>query len=166
MTPFLAIWDGENFEPVRQHRKLVEAEHTTGRLYRLAEAYDRSMASHRGYFAEITDRWASLPEQYDGEWPSPDHLRKWALIKTGFCHITTTPCKSRAEAERIAAHIRRRDTYAVVWIRDNVVHDAVAKSQSMTGMNRAEFQESKTKVLQYLSELMGIPEQKLAETGT
>lgn len=158
MMPFLAVWDGHGFEPLRYFRKACTDNFKTGKVYRIMEAADRSAASHRQYFAAVADMWNTLPEKYDGQWATPDHLRKWALIKTGFRDVKLMPCQTKAEAVRLMQNLRIANDYCVTFVDEaNVVHYCTAKSQRMEAMSRREFQASKTAVLEYISqELLGL----------
>ena len=63
---------------------------------------------------------------------------------------------SKAEATRLAAFLRPIDDYAVVSVDHCVVTVWTAQSQSMKAMGKEAFQESKTKVLDYVGSLLGI----------
>lgn len=116
---------------------------------------DRSDKSHAHYFAVINDAWASLPETMAGRFPSSEHMRKWALIKAGYCNTDAIVLESPMDAMAVAAYARRRDGYAVVSVVGNVVTTYTAQSQSKKAMGRKAFGESKQRVLDVLSELVG-----------
>lgn len=126
-----------------------------GEEYPLVVQEERSMASHRGYFAAVNEAWHQLPEKYAGRWVSPEHLRKFLLIKAGYRTERTIPCASAEEARRVAAFAGPIDAYAVVIVRGDVVIHYTAKSQSVRSMDKEEFQRSKRDVLALLDELIG-----------
>jgi hypothetical protein len=129
----------------RWSSRLAERSRTSSHAYRLIVAAERSAASHRQYMAAVSEAWANLPERLVGHFPSPDHLRRWALIKTGYCHI-----------EKIVGNRRRVavNGYSVITVEDGVTTVYTAKSQSYTAMGKDEFQKSKDAVLDYLAKLI------------
>lgn len=117
---------------------------------------ERSEISHRHEFAWLKDVWATLPESIAADFPSPEHLRKRALIATGWCTVRDYPCTSRAEALRLAATLRGElDDYTVVIVTDAVVRVCRAKSQARNKMKAADFQASKTAILEWVGDLIG-----------
>lgn len=132
-----------------------------GEVVMLAPVEERSEVSHRHEFAWLKDVWASLPDAIAADFPSAEHLRKRALVATGWCDVRDYSCATRAEAMRLAATLRGElDGYTVVIVRDAVVRVCRAKSQSRSKMKAADFQASKTDVLQWVADLIGAtPEQ-------
>ena len=127
-----------------------------GNIYRLIEHEDRSQRSHAHYFASVHDAWQNLPERYADRFPTAEHLRKWALIQSGFHDQRSIVAASKAEALRIAAFFKPLDEHAVIVAREATVVVCTAKSQSSRAMGRDEFQKSKTAVLDMLSEMIGV----------
>jgi len=115
----------------------------------------RSSKSHRHYFAAVHDVWLNLPEKLADDFPSSEHLRKWALIKAGFCSITRLACKTNADAITACNLMSKMDSYSICEVIGNVVTVYQADSQSIPVMGRAKFQESKAAVFRVLSELIG-----------
>ena len=159
-TPTLLMaWDGESFKPVGPAGRLrADALYTVGERY-MVEAHEmRNMAAHRAFFAAVNEGWANLPEEMAARFPSAEHLRKYALVKTGFANEAVTVCATNAEATRLAAYIRRLDGFAVISLQGNVVTSWTAKSQATRGphaMTKDEFNASKTAVLDYIASLIG-----------
>ncbi len=159
-TPSLLMaWDGEAFKPVGEPgRKRADALYTVGERY-MVEAHEmRNMAAHRAFFAAVNEGWANLPEGLSERFPSAEHLRKYALVKSGFCAERTIVCATNAEATRLAAYIRSLDGYAVIALQGNVVTSWTAKSQATRGPNamaKDEFNRSKDAVLDYIASLIG-----------
>jgi hypothetical protein len=118
--------------------------------------HERSMRSHRHYFSALADLWDTLPERYATEqWAqSTEHLRKYALIKTGYCDTTTLVCKSDAEAQRVAAFMRPIDEFSIVLAKGATVVRYTAKSQSVKAMGNADFQQSTADVLAFCDALV------------
>ena len=117
----------------------------------------RSGKSHRHYFAAVHDAWLNLPEHLVDEFPSSEHLRKYALIKSGFCTMTKLACKTNADAINVCTLMSKMDTYAICEVTGGVVTVRQAYSQSIPAMGRKLFQESKEEVFRVLSELIGAP---------
>lgn len=151
--PIVFRWNGEAMVPLRP--QLADKHFVIGETYRLVEEHDRSSASHRHYFAVIADAWANLPDHLLDTYPTPEVLRKKMLIRCGYADERSIVCKSRAEALRVAAFIRPLDDYAIVRTEGPVVQHFTAKSQSVRAMGGKAFQESKTKVLDAIDELLG-----------
>ena len=157
--PVLLQWNGEAFQPANRHwARECDKRFVVGEFYTLAEHNDRSKSSHNHYFAAISDAWQNLPETYAGMnfAESAEHLRAYALIKTGYCDTHTIVCSSKAEAGRVAAFIRPIDAFSVVVVNEATVTRYTAKSQSVKAMGKQEFQESKTAVLDFLDDLIGV----------
>lgn len=163
-----ARWNGTAFEPQYdaarawcQHN-LHPWEHVTLTVYRA-----RTKRTHNHQFAWLHDALESLPEKYLEEpWAqSEDHLRKYALIRTGFFNCQTIPVESSNEAARWAAILRELDSYSIVVVRDDVVLRYTAKSQKMKEMGREQFQRSKQKILEFIAGLIGVHHEDLARMG-
>jgi len=123
----------------------------------------RSKVSHDHFFSAVHEAWKNLPEHIAKRWPSPDHLRKWALVKAGFCSIQEIACSSHKQAEYVGANIRRRDGYAVIVVRGSTVRICDASSQSTHAMGGKEFQRSKTAVLEIIANLINVSPQELED---
>ena len=156
MTALPFQWTGEAMVPARGFQRRADAAFVVGETYRLEPVEDRSAASHRHYFAAINEAWANLPEHMAERFPTPEHLRKWCLVKTGHADSRQIVASSKAEALRLAGFIRPMDEYAVVSVADAVVTVWTARSQSVKAMGKAAFQQSKDDVLRVLSELIGV----------
>jgi hypothetical protein len=144
--------------------KLADKDYVIGQRYWLEEVSDRSWISHRHEFAWIKQAHDNLPEAFANEFPSPEHLRKAALIATGWHRETIIDAGSRAAAARVAAYARGEDEFARVVVRGPTVVIQKARSQRMHGLDRmdkAEFQQSKDDILGWLAELLGVEPQRL-----
>lgn len=83
-------------------------------------------------------------------------LRKRALIETGFYDQTVIDAGTNAAALRVAQYARGEDEYAVVSVRGPLVVVRKAKSQSRRAMDKAEWQASKTAVLEHVAALLDV----------
>lgn len=116
---------------------------------------DRSAASHRHFFAMINEAWKNLPEDLADDLPSPEHLRKWALIKAGFCTKTQIVCANNSEAITLTATAKALDKYSIASLTGKTVTIWTAASQRRDAMSRKEFQEAKERAIHIISELIG-----------
>lgn len=153
--PFQFMPDG-TFVPRGRFRGIAARYYQPGKTYALVEHEERSIASHRHYFAALTEAFAQLPERWASVLPTMEHLRKYALIKAGFFDAETHVCKSKAEAERAAALLRRIDDFSIVEVNGKTVARYTAKSQSTRAMGNKRFQESKSKVLEVVAAMAGV----------
>ena len=108
----------------------------------------------------------NLPEGYAERFATEEHLRKWALIHTGFCHARSIVCRTRAEARAVAAIIRSNDAYALVSIEGRTIWHLTAMSQSIEAMDHATFQASKRAVLELLADILAVDLAELMLAGT
>jgi hypothetical protein len=90
------------------------------------------------------------------DFPSPEHLRKWALIKAGFCSETRIVCANNSEAMTLATKAKSLDKYSVVAIDGKTVTIWTADSQRRDAMGRKTFQEAKERALHIISNLLGV----------
>lgn len=154
-VPLYFCWQGDGFAPLPRHAKECDARYVVGAVYALEEIQERSAASHKQFFAAVNEGWKNLPDEAAERFPTPDALRKFALIKTGYRDERSIQCASRPEALRVAAFIRPMDEFAVVTVTGATVTVFTAKSQSMKAMGKVEFQHSKTSVLDYIADMLG-----------
>lgn len=162
-APILFRYEGEGeFRvPSSFWAKRADKAYVIGEVYKLAEFEDRSLSSHNHEFAFVAEAWKNLPERYSDEpWAqSPEHLRKYALIRCKFCHTTTYPCATEGEARRWAKNLRPLDEYSIVKRVGNVVYVFTAMSQKMRGlgaMDKATFQASKQAIMDFLDDLISV----------
>lgn len=165
-TPIPMRWDGEAFAPVNQHwARRADAMYAAGEVHNLVPHEQRSAASHKHFFAEVNEAWQHLPEELAEAYPTPEALRKFALIKAGYCDAHPFVCSSRAEALRFAAYLKPVDTYAVVTVKDAVVTRYTAQSQSIRAMGKQRFQASKQAVLEIVAEMIGVTAASLSSNA-
>jgi hypothetical protein len=160
-APLYYEWTGDGMRPVGRLLNQARRVFQIGQVYRLEISEERSESSHRHYFAAVREAWMQLPEDKSLQYPSEDHLRRWALIATGWHHERNIECKTPEEAARIAAIVKPLDNYAVILQRENVVRIYTAKSQSRKNMNKEDFQKSSEAVLDKLSQVIGVRQSQL-----
>ncbi len=165
MNPLFFAWDGEAFRPIPRHQKEADKRYVIGETYALEHLEERSGKAHRHFFASVRQAWLSLPEHLSGAFPTPESLRKHALIRVGFFDKRSIVAANKTEAQRIAAFIRPMDEYAIVTVSGSVVECYTAKSQSHKAMPKGEFQDSKAKVLDWIANLIGTDVKTLEKEG-
>jgi hypothetical protein len=146
-APITFTWDGESMVPQKRFQQLCDKQYVIGETYPLVVHEPRSSNSHNHYFASLTEAWSNLPDDISAQFPTVDHLRKFALIKAGFRDERSVACSSKAEAQRVAAFVKPIDDFAIVTVVEAMVTIYTAKSQSMRAMGKTVFQDSKDKVL-------------------
>ena len=158
--PMWFQWTGEAMAP----RSQVAADQyfVIGQFYRMVEEEERSEVSHRHEFAWLREAWRSLPERLAPLYPSPEHLRKRALIEAGWFDQEIIDAGNNTVAVRIASYARQHDDFALISVTDNLVIIRRAKSQKRNAMNKADFQASKTAILEVVAGLLDVPPEELA----
>lgn len=159
--PVLCQWDGDAFVPTSTQRADCDRRYVVGQYYRMLEWEDRSEISHRHEFAWLREAWMQLPEHLADLYPSAEHLRKRALIATGFYDQDAVDCGTPEGALRTAAWIRAKDDFCLVKVVGSVVLILTAKSQSKAAMGGKRFQESKDAILDLVSDMIGVAPDQL-----
>lgn len=144
--------------------KRIGKEFAEGERYRVAEVHDRSTATHNHYFAWVASAWETLPEHLVERYNSPDALRKYALIRSGWCDSESIVCSSPEEAHKVAAFCKgASDEFVLIDVRDNVVTRYAAKSQSYRAMGRDDFARSKEDVLRVIADMLEVKKEDLKQ---
>lgn len=158
------MWNGEVMVPTKP--KLADKAYVIGQRYWLDEVSERSWVSHRHEFAFVMNGWENLNNELTEKFPSPGHLRKAALIATGWYRETIIDAGNKAAALRVAAYVKGEDEFAYVVVRGQTVEVRKARSQRMRGrdrMDKAEFQASKDAILGWISNLIGVEPERLLQ---
>lgn len=146
-------WTGEVFIPNASFQVHCEREFEMGEVYPMQIVEERSQASHNHYFAALQEGWRNLSEENAKHFPTPEHLRHWALVQTGYFHEAFYEMATNFEARKLALDLRRRDPYAVIVVRGSVVRVYSAESQSSASMKKERFQQSKNDVLDLVASM-------------
>lgn len=154
MTSYPLQYLGED-RFICRHRGRSDKELVIGETLTWEIVHQRSSATHRHLFACIKNAWDSLPEALAAEFPSPEHLRKWALIQIGHCTMTRLAFANNGEAMKAATLMRDIDGYAEIGVAGTAVVMRRAKSIAVRAVSRNEFGEIKDKLLTTLSQLIG-----------
>jgi hypothetical protein len=154
--PIYANWNGEVFIPLEQSISQCNDQFTVGQNYRLIEQEERSRISHDHYFANIHDMWQTMPEGIAKHFQSDEHLRKWSLIRTGYCISNDFVFETPNDAKIAATLLAKRYQYAVIRVSGSTITITEAESQSRRNMDAKRFQESKNAVLNYIASLIPV----------
>ena len=163
IPPLPFVWDGEAMVP--KMARMADRHYVVGEVYRLVPHEEVSARSRGHYFASLRDAWENLPEHMAEFLPNVAALRKYALIKAGFCDVRSLPCSSKAEAERVRDFVKPRDGFSIVTVEGSTVFEYTARSQSARAMGKDEFQRSKTAVLEIVSAMIGVERKTLAQNA-
>jgi hypothetical protein len=161
--PMVFQWDGDAMIP--RSPRMADKTYVVGEVYTLVPHEDRSPASHSHEFAWLKEAWKNLPENLADLYPTPEALRKRALISAGYYDETIVDAGSAAAAIRVAAAFRQIDDFALVIVRGVHVIRRTAKSQSRRAMNKEEFQASKTAIIEIVSGMIGVKPGELANAS-
>jgi len=153
------LWDGEVMKPLSP--ALADKAYCVGETYLLVNHEQRSAISHRHEFAWIREAWKTLPENLAMQFPTPEHLRKRALVDAGFYDETVIDAGSKAAALRVCSYIKVEDDFKLVFVRDHFVIIRKAKSQSHRAMGKVDFQRSKEAILGIISDMLGVAPDQL-----
>ena len=134
-----------------------------GEVVTMERHEERSTASHNHYFACVQEAWNNLPET-DERFPTPEALRKWALIRSGYCTENSIVCDTNEQAQLVAGFMGNSEGTIIV-VRGTVVKKYTAKSQSVKAMNKDEFQRSKVDVLDTIAELIAVKRKRLEDNA-
>lgn len=148
--------------PLIGFAKRCDEQFVVGQAYTLVEYEERSTSSHNHEFAWLHDAWQNLPESLAPLYPSPEHLRKRALIDAGYYTETAIDAGSKAAALRVAAAVHALDEFALAIVDGPIVLVRRAKSQSRKKMDRKTFQESKTAIMEIIANLIGVSPDSLS----
>jgi len=156
-APIVWRWDGEAMIPLSRFARRADETFVVGECYQLEPIDEVSQKSRGHYFAVLKECWQNLPENLADQFPTVEALRKKCLIKAGFRDERSIVTLTNSEAQRVAAFIKPLDDCSIVLVKNNVVLQYTAKSQSQKAMGRKEFQASKDGVFRILNELVGLP---------
>lgn len=165
IVPMPFRWDGDAMVPLPAFAKSADRMFVIGHVYTLTEIEERSTATHNHEFAWIKEAWQQLPEELAELYPSPEHLRKRALVQAGFYNEDIIDVGSKAGAIRVAAAFRAIDDFSVIIVRGSIIVRRTAKSQSRRAMDKAEFAASKSAIMDIIADLIGVSPETLAAQG-
>lgn len=154
--PIPCIYEGDGEFRARGARwaGLCDKRFVVGETYLLIEEEQRSIESHRHQFAYLRDVWLNWPEYADLQFVDADDLRKHALIMSGWKIEKKAAFSSNKDATTAMTFaMQQAREYTLFSVSGNVMVALTARSQKMRGperMTKAEFQKSKTDVLEWI----------------
>lgn len=157
--PMAFTWDGEHMVPRKP--KYADKVYTIGENYLLAPIEERSEVSHRHEFAFLREAWLNLPEDLAPLYPTSEHLRKRALIDTGWYNEKIIDAGTESAAIEVASILKDLDEFSLVIVRGSIVVRRTAKSQSRRKMNKEDFQKSKNDILELVSAMIGVKPEEI-----
>lgn len=111
--------------------------------------------ARRRYFAIIHESFQNLRPPWSEMFSSSEHLRKYALIKAGWCETMPIAAGNKAAAENVAEAIRKLNRYAIATTEGSVVTVYVARSQTRKVQPKALFMPCAEAVYRILSDMLG-----------
>lgn len=139
--------DDYSMVPQTRFNSLCSRQFVPGEEYALAPIDEVSQHDRGGLFAAVRAAWENLSEEFDGKFPTVEHLRKWALIEVGHHTQAEYALATKEDAEKMALAARRLDEYARIAIHEQVVVIRTAKSIAAHAIKSVEFKALKKKVL-------------------
>ncbi len=156
-TALSCQWDGEGFRPAKRHDNWCGANLIIGQIYDLTLIEQRSAKQHARYFALVNEYFHTLPESRAADFPSAEHLRKHALIRTGYCQERKIVCADDRQALEMALLAKDLDSYCIAAPVGRVCTVWTAETQNMRAMDKARFKASSDAVLTWIeTELLGL----------
>lgn len=143
-------------KPMPRFNTICDKQFVIGETYQLVVDEERSWPAHRRYFACVREGWKNLPENIAPLFQSPEHLRKWTLIKIGYSISQSMVCESAKDAAVFAKIMQKQDKFIIAVHKGLVLTFYTARSQSVRHMNKADFADSSNKVLDYISAMISV----------
>ena len=158
---FRFMWRDGVFVPENRIAEYCSDQFGEGEVVTFARHEDISDKTRNHWHACVAEAWKNLPEQ-DERFPTPNALRKWSLIRGGYCTENSVVCDSPKQAATIAAFMGNSEGVIIV-VRENVVKRYTAKST--TDMPKDEFQRAKTDSLDIIAELIAVKRKRLEDNA-
>jgi len=172
--PVLATWDSKEgaLRVLPRFRNVAGAQFSDGEEYPIEVREHRSSKSHAFFFTSVNAAWRNLRGETAEILSTPNHLRGWALVQSGWHdqHIVEAPSKDDAMKMAMFARALARDEgYVEIKV---IKHDGqwfvrsrTPRSQSRASMNKEEFQKSSRDVLDVLSGAIEVTRKQLEREG-
>lgn len=122
----------------------------------LDDPADHSEPARRRYFAILREAHRNLPDHWRELCPTAEHLRKWCLVKTGYCDVGTINCGSQRAANEVALLAKRIDGFVVTLVTGPLVSVYTARSQSKRNQPRKQFLACAEQVYSELGRMLGV----------
>lgn len=129
------------------------------------EHKERSLPSHRQFFAVLKAAYANLPEMEAIRYPTAEIFRGMALIETGHFRERVFCATSHTEAIRTAKFMETDDRVQVIAVNKTLVVERRPLSQSFEKMDHETFQRVKDDIIVWAAEKLGVEPQALLESA-
>lgn len=125
--------------------------------YLMEESPTPSTKTRSHFHATLAEVFKNLPAELAEQYPSIEHLRKRALIETGFCTHTVAVLDNVGQAVRVAGFLKNgTGAFNLVVRRDATVTLYVPLSERDIAKDKARYQDMKDKVLGWAAGLIGV----------
>jgi hypothetical protein len=173
MTKYVrARWKDGAFRPEGQWEQgRCDRDYAAAGLVTLTIEHERDMVSHRKQFAIVRTAWQNLPEALRDEdfAVNEETLRKYALIRCGYCDVESAIAYSAKAALELGALMgnlaRQAHGYCVVQTQKRAVRVWTPHSQSVRTMGAETFEQSRRDVTEFLAGLLGVSRDELESMG-
>jgi hypothetical protein len=161
-APALLVYEGDGMfrAATRAVALRCDKDFVCHERYLMAAEEERSQRSHAQLFAWLSERWQSLPDHLAMQFPTPDRLRYRALVETGWHTERRLISTTAAEARKIAAFMAlHADDRTFISVAGAAIVSRTARSMKTRGaerMQKAEFQQAKQNVMDWIDDLLGI----------
>jgi hypothetical protein len=161
--PAMFVWTEPGMMvPEARFLPLCRRQFKVGEGYALGPVENVASRSRGGLFAALREAWGSLPEE-DSRFPTPEHLRAWALVRAGHAAHAQYVLDTPKDARQMARGLRRASPLAIIKISGSTVDCWTALSIASTEVKAEQFAEIKKRVLKILAELIGTTQRELEE---
>jgi hypothetical protein len=145
--------------PHQRYDNVAKRQFQEGETYPLQVTEERSMASHKQFFAAINEGFKNLPENISARFPTATHLRRWLLVQTGWHDEDEFSFDDEKDALRLARWIRSDNEFCVIHHRKGTKSVIVRRprSQDLASMSKQDFEASKRDVLDLLESMVNVP---------
>ena len=154
IRPVQFLWTDDGvMKPLDRFKRRCDQQYVVGEIYALAPTEEVSQHDRGGLFAAVRKAWENLDHEFDGKFPSIEHLRKWALIEVGYQTQAEYALANEEDAMQLAIAVRKADDYARIARSGSLVVVRTAKSIAAHAIKSAEFKVLKRKVLDLVGSL-------------
>ncbi len=156
IRPVMFTWTDDGvMAPLPRFRALCDRQYAVGEEYALGPVENIPGNSRAPLFIAAKETWNSLPED-DDRFPTPEHLRKRALVRAGWATHAQYVLDTPKDAKALALALRQHDGYAVIRISGSTVEVWTAKSIAAGQISAEEWKVVKERALAFLATVTGV----------
>lgn len=146
--------------PDGRFKALCDRQFSLDEGYALGPVDNVANASRGGFFASVKEAWNNLPED-DERFPSPEHLRKRALVAAGWAFHSQEVWDTERDARKHVISLRKHDEYAIIKPSGTVVDVWVAKSIAHGQITADEWKVVKPRALDWIAAQINVARTEL-----